>query len=225
MTTETTVRLAERAPALLGQTVIVIGGSAGIGLETARLARAEGADVIITGRNPDRLRKAADEVGAASTAAFVFASNVPVTGRATTSPSPPMNHTSPSSPSRRTSADDAMRPASSMSPACVLRSWMPASAEHTAPSWLSLWPSPSRSSPMPRSSAAVVGRWICVTAKRVGVAANGGLVPQATSAATRTRRMTDTVRRAGPQRHETGRQGAAYHGGWNDRSTGPIVRM
>jgi len=70
MTTETTVRFAERAPALLGQTVIVIGGSAGIGLETARLARAEGADVIITGRNPDRLRKAADEVGAASTAAF-----------------------------------------------------------------------------------------------------------------------------------------------------------
>jgi NAD(P)-dependent dehydrogenase (short-subunit alcohol dehydrogenase family) len=48
----------------------VIGGSAGIGLETARLARAEGADVIITGRNQERLEKAAGEVGAASTAAF-----------------------------------------------------------------------------------------------------------------------------------------------------------
>jgi NAD(P)-dependent dehydrogenase (short-subunit alcohol dehydrogenase family) len=31
---------------------VVIGGSAGIGLETARRARAEGADVILTGRNP-----------------------------------------------------------------------------------------------------------------------------------------------------------------------------
>ena len=40
---------------LLGQTVVVIGGSAGIGLETARRARAEGADVILTGRNRDRL--------------------------------------------------------------------------------------------------------------------------------------------------------------------------
>ena len=42
-------------PQLAGQTVVVIGGSAGIGLETARSARAEGADVILTGRNPDRL--------------------------------------------------------------------------------------------------------------------------------------------------------------------------
>jgi NAD(P)-dependent dehydrogenase (short-subunit alcohol dehydrogenase family) len=37
---------------LTGQTVVVIGGSAGIGLETARLARAAGADVILTGRDP-----------------------------------------------------------------------------------------------------------------------------------------------------------------------------
>jgi NAD(P)-dependent dehydrogenase (short-subunit alcohol dehydrogenase family) len=36
-------------------TVVVIGGSAGIGLETARRAHAEGADVILTGRNPERL--------------------------------------------------------------------------------------------------------------------------------------------------------------------------
>ena len=40
---------------LLGQTVVVIGGSAGIGLETARRARAEGAEVVLTGRNRDRL--------------------------------------------------------------------------------------------------------------------------------------------------------------------------
>jgi NAD(P)-dependent dehydrogenase (short-subunit alcohol dehydrogenase family) len=56
--------------ALSGQTVVVIGGSAGIGLETARLARAEGAEVILTGRNAERLEGAAREVGASSTAAF-----------------------------------------------------------------------------------------------------------------------------------------------------------
>lgn len=57
-------------PQLAGQTVVVIGGSAGIGLETARLARAEGADVILAARNPDRLAKAAAELGAQSTATF-----------------------------------------------------------------------------------------------------------------------------------------------------------
>jgi NAD(P)-dependent dehydrogenase (short-subunit alcohol dehydrogenase family) len=59
-----------REPELLGQTVVVIGGSAGIGLETARRARAEGADVILTGRNPERLERAGRELGATSTAAF-----------------------------------------------------------------------------------------------------------------------------------------------------------
>ena len=53
-----------------GQTVAVIGGSAGIGLATARQARAAGADVILTGRNPERLERAAAEVGAIRTAAF-----------------------------------------------------------------------------------------------------------------------------------------------------------
>jgi NAD(P)-dependent dehydrogenase (short-subunit alcohol dehydrogenase family) len=53
-----------------GQTVVIIGGSAGIGLETARRARAEGAEVILTGRNPERLEAAARDVGALSTAAF-----------------------------------------------------------------------------------------------------------------------------------------------------------
>jgi NAD(P)-dependent dehydrogenase (short-subunit alcohol dehydrogenase family) len=55
---------------LEGQTVVVIGGSAGIGLETARRARAEGADVILTGRNAERLEAAAGELGAAGAAAF-----------------------------------------------------------------------------------------------------------------------------------------------------------
>jgi NAD(P)-dependent dehydrogenase (short-subunit alcohol dehydrogenase family) len=57
-------------PGLRGQTVVVLGGSAGIGFETARRARAEGADVIVTGRNPERLEAAGRELGAISTAAF-----------------------------------------------------------------------------------------------------------------------------------------------------------
>ncbi|HTW23120.1 MAG TPA: SDR family oxidoreductase [Candidatus Baltobacteraceae bacterium] len=55
---------------LAGQTVVVIGGSAGIGLETARQARAEGAGVILTGRDAARLERAASEVGALKSAAF-----------------------------------------------------------------------------------------------------------------------------------------------------------
>lgn len=66
----TTVSSWYREPALAGQTVVLIGGSAGIGLETARRARAEGADVVLTGRHPDRLDQAAREVDAQRTAAF-----------------------------------------------------------------------------------------------------------------------------------------------------------
>jgi len=70
MSNATSAPPGHREPALLGQAVVVIGGSAGIGLETARRARAEGADVILTGRNPERLQRAASEVGALITAAF-----------------------------------------------------------------------------------------------------------------------------------------------------------
>ena len=56
-------------PQLAGQTILVIGGSSGIGLETARLAREHGADVIITARDPDRLHRVGLELGA-SIAAF-----------------------------------------------------------------------------------------------------------------------------------------------------------
>jgi NAD(P)-dependent dehydrogenase (short-subunit alcohol dehydrogenase family) len=55
---------------LQGQTVVVIGGSSGIGLETARLARTQGADVVLAARRADRLQAAAAEVGARHTAAF-----------------------------------------------------------------------------------------------------------------------------------------------------------
>jgi len=70
MSTATTASPIQREPELLGQTVVVIGGSAGIGLETARRARAEGAKLILTGRNPEPLQRAAGELGALSTAAF-----------------------------------------------------------------------------------------------------------------------------------------------------------
>jgi NAD(P)-dependent dehydrogenase (short-subunit alcohol dehydrogenase family) len=70
MITGTTAVSLQREPELLGQTVVVIGGTAGIGLETARRARAEGASVILTGRNPERLKQAARELAAQRTAAF-----------------------------------------------------------------------------------------------------------------------------------------------------------
>jgi NAD(P)-dependent dehydrogenase (short-subunit alcohol dehydrogenase family) len=70
MSTATTATPVCRPPELLGQTVVVIGGSAGIGLETARRARTEGADVILTARDPERLQRAGQDVGARNTAAF-----------------------------------------------------------------------------------------------------------------------------------------------------------
>ena len=55
---------------LAGQRIVVIGGSAGIGLETARQARAQGAEVILTGRDRARLDAAAKEVDAQGAVAF-----------------------------------------------------------------------------------------------------------------------------------------------------------
>jgi NAD(P)-dependent dehydrogenase (short-subunit alcohol dehydrogenase family) len=54
---------------LAGAKVLVIGGSSGIGLETARRARGEGADVTITARDPERVHRAGIELQA-SIAAF-----------------------------------------------------------------------------------------------------------------------------------------------------------
>jgi len=70
MVSATTTVTIRHEPELLGQTVVVIGGSGGIGLETARRARAEGARLILTGRNPERLQAAAGALEALSTAAF-----------------------------------------------------------------------------------------------------------------------------------------------------------
>lgn len=55
---------------LQGQTVVVIGGSAGIGRATAQRARDAGAEVILAARSAERLAEAAREVGARDTFAF-----------------------------------------------------------------------------------------------------------------------------------------------------------
>jgi NAD(P)-dependent dehydrogenase (short-subunit alcohol dehydrogenase family) len=70
VTTATSPLTSQREPELFGQTVVVIGGSAGIGFETARLARSEGADIVLTARDPKRLEQAARELAARSSAAF-----------------------------------------------------------------------------------------------------------------------------------------------------------
>jgi NAD(P)-dependent dehydrogenase (short-subunit alcohol dehydrogenase family) len=78
VTTATTSGSIQRPAALLGQTVVVIGGSAGIGLETARRARAEGAGIIITGRSSERLKEAALELEIEERSTAAFDANEPV---------------------------------------------------------------------------------------------------------------------------------------------------
>jgi NAD(P)-dependent dehydrogenase (short-subunit alcohol dehydrogenase family) len=49
---------------LAGKKVVVVGGSSGIGLSTAEMAKREGADVIIASRNAARLEAAAEKLKA-----------------------------------------------------------------------------------------------------------------------------------------------------------------
>jgi NAD(P)-dependent dehydrogenase (short-subunit alcohol dehydrogenase family) len=49
-------------------TVVVLGGTSGIGLATAKAAQTEGAQVLVTGRSPERLRAAQAELGNAARA-------------------------------------------------------------------------------------------------------------------------------------------------------------
>jgi len=58
------------ARGLAGATVLVIGGTSGIGLAVARQAAAEGADVIVTGRDRERLDAAVAGLPGASGFAF-----------------------------------------------------------------------------------------------------------------------------------------------------------
>ena len=56
---------------LAGKKVVVVGGSSGIGLATAELAKREGADVIVASRNAERLQAVADKLGATAIATDV----------------------------------------------------------------------------------------------------------------------------------------------------------
>jgi NAD(P)-dependent dehydrogenase (short-subunit alcohol dehydrogenase family) len=56
---------------LEGKKVVVVGGSSGIGLSTAELAKAQGAKVIIASRNAERLNAAAKKLGATAIPADV----------------------------------------------------------------------------------------------------------------------------------------------------------
>lgn len=56
------------SPGLKDKKVVIFGGGSGIGLTTARFARALGANVVIAGRTPDRLEAASKEIGECDTA-------------------------------------------------------------------------------------------------------------------------------------------------------------
>ncbi len=79
MGTATTAASVQREGELLGQTVVVIGGSAGIGLETARRARAEGAKLILTARNPEPLQRVVGPADVAALALHIM-TNTALTG-------------------------------------------------------------------------------------------------------------------------------------------------
>jgi len=56
---------------LAGKKVVVVGGSSGIGLATAERAKKEGAEVVIASRNAERLKAAANKIGATAITADV----------------------------------------------------------------------------------------------------------------------------------------------------------
>src|ERR1700759_2571732 len=64
---------------LANKTALITGGNSGIGLETAKLFVAEGARVIITGRNQERLEAAARELGPNAFAVVADATDVAAT--------------------------------------------------------------------------------------------------------------------------------------------------
>src|SRR3954471_1432692 len=67
---------------LANKTALITGGNSGIGLATARLFAAEGAKVVITGRNKATLEAAAKEIGPNVLALVADATDVAATGAA-----------------------------------------------------------------------------------------------------------------------------------------------
>lgn len=59
-----------------GKTALITGGSSGIGLATAALFLAEGARVLIAGRDPERLQRARGELAAGAESLAVVAADV-----------------------------------------------------------------------------------------------------------------------------------------------------
>jgi NAD(P)-dependent dehydrogenase (short-subunit alcohol dehydrogenase family) len=60
---------------LAGATVVVVGGSSGMGLATARLAVAAGANVRVVGRDSERLERAVESLGGATDGVSADAAN------------------------------------------------------------------------------------------------------------------------------------------------------
>ncbi|SCB30376.1 SDR family oxidoreductase [Rhizobium multihospitium] len=55
-----------QAQSFQGQNIVIIGGSSGIGLATAKQAKDAGANLFLISRNPQRLREAAEAIGGAA---------------------------------------------------------------------------------------------------------------------------------------------------------------
>src|SRR6201984_1969044 len=64
---------------LANKTALITGGNSGIGLATARLFIAEGARVIVNGRNQERLQAAANELGPQAFAVLADATDIEAT--------------------------------------------------------------------------------------------------------------------------------------------------
>ena len=56
---------------LAGKKIVVVGGSSGIGLATAEIAKRAGADVFIASRNAERLKATAEKIGATAVALII----------------------------------------------------------------------------------------------------------------------------------------------------------
>jgi NADP-dependent 3-hydroxy acid dehydrogenase YdfG len=65
-----TTATSRRQPELTRQIVVVIGGGADIGLQTARGARSGGAGIVLPGWNAGRLKRGTAELGALGSVAF-----------------------------------------------------------------------------------------------------------------------------------------------------------